>query len=278
MMSDLVAIQITSTPNIKHNLELIEHQLKQLENKLQLVVLPECFAFFGARDKAQIDIAETLDTGPIQIALSALAKRYNKWIVAGTLPIKSLRNDTDRSAKTKFYAASLVYNNEGVRVSRYDKIHLFDVSVNDNTGDYKESATTLPGQKVITFDSPWGTVGQIVCYDLRFPELIQKMPQLDVLVVPSAFTRRTGEAHWHPLLQARSIENQCYVVASDQTGVHNNGRETYGNSCIYSPWGELLANLPANEGWVAAKYDKTLLANIRKEMPIQQHKHNRKPF
>jgi predicted amidohydrolase len=277
-MTDLVAIQITSTPSIERNLALIENQLRQLTDKQQLVVLPECFAFFGGLDKRQVDIAETAGNGPIQSALSALAKRYNKWIVAGTVPIKPPKNNTVRSVKEKYYAASLVYDNNGLLVSRYDKIHLFDVSVNDNTGHYKESATTLPGQNVIFFESPWGTVGQIVCYDLRFPELIQKMPQLDVLVVPSAFTRRTGEAHWHALLQARSIENQCYVVASDQTGVHHNGRETYGNSCIYSPWGELLANLPANEGWVAAKYDKTLLANIRKEMPIQQHKHNRKPF
>ncbi len=104
------------------------------------------------------------------------------------------------------------------------------------------------------------------------------LPEKPQLLVPSAFTRQTGDAHWHALLKARSIENQCYVVASDQTGVHNNGRETYGNSCIYSPWGELLANLPENKGWVAAKYDKVLLANIRKEMPIQQHKNNRKPF
>lgn len=277
-MSDLVAIQISSTPSVEQNLLLIERQLSALPDKPQLVVLPECFACFGARDKAQIEIAENLDHGPIQSALSAMAKRYNKWIVAGTVPIKPTEECSAESDKQKFYAASLVYNNEGIRVSRYDKIHLFDVSVNDNTGHYKESATTLPGEKVVTFASPWGTIGQIVCYDLRFPELIQQMPQLDVLVVPSAFTRRTGEAHWHALLQARSIENQCYVVASDQTGVHNNGRETYGNSCIYSPWGEILANQPADEGWVAAKYDQMLLANIRKEMPIQQHKYNRKPF
>lgn len=277
-MTDLVAIQISSTPSIEQNLVLVERQLAALPEKPQLVVLPECFACFGSRDKVQTEIAEKLDHGPIQSALSELAKRYNKWIVAGTVPIKPTDVNDGESDSQKFYAACLVYNNDGVRVSRYDKIHLFDVSVNDNTGRYKESATTLPGENVVTFDSPWGTVGQIVCYDVRFPELIQQMPQLDVLVVPSAFTRRTGEAHWHALLQARSIENQCYVVASDQTGVHNNGRETYGNSCIYSPWGELLANLPANEGWVAAKYDKILLANIRKEMPIQQHKNNRKPF
>lgn len=277
-MTDLVAIQLSSTPSIEQNLIVVERQLAALPETPQLVVLPECFACFGSRDKGQAEMAEKLDDGPIQSALSALARCYNKWIVGGTVPIKPTEVECGNKDSSKFYAASLVYNNAGLRVSRYDKIHLFDVSVNDNTGLYKESATTLPGENVITFDSPWGRVGQIVCYDLRFPELIQQMPQLDVLVVPSAFTRRTGEAHWHALLQARSIENQCYVVASDQTGVHNNGRETYGNSCIYSPWGELLANLPTNEGWVAAKYDKVLLANVRTGMPIQQHKTNRKPF
>ncbi|MFQ3248468.1 MAG: putative amidohydrolase [Glaciecola sp.] len=275
-MTDFVAIQMTSSPSVANNFDVLEQQIKQLPKKQQLLVLPECFACFGARDKAQFDIAETLDNGPIQTKLVALAKRYNKWIVAGSIPIKPDVETKDSAMPEKFYAASLVYNNLGERVSRYDKIHLFDVSVDDSTGSYKESNTTISGEHVVTFDSPWGKVGQIICYDLRFPELIQEMPQLDVLVVPSAFTRRTGEAHWHALLQARSIENQCYVVASDQTGVHENGRETYGNSCIYSPWGELLANLPANEGWVAAKYDYALLAKIRNEMPIQQHKKNRK--
>jgi predicted amidohydrolase len=275
-MTDFVAIQITSSPSVENNLDLVERQIKQLPKKQQLLVLPECFACFGAGDKAQIDIAETLGNGPIQRRLADLAKRYNKWIVAGSLPIKASVEASDSAKTEKFYAASLVYNHLGERVSRYDKIHLFDVNVDDNTGSYKESNTTISGEKIVTFDSPWGKVGQIICYDLRFPELIQAMPQLDVLVVPSAFTRRTGEAHWHALLKARSIENQCYVVASDQTGVHENGRETYGNSCIYSPWGELLANLPSNEGWVAAKYDNALLAKIRNEMPIQQHKKNRK--
>jgi nitrilase len=275
-MSDLVAVQITSTPSVTQNLALIEQHIQQLPETQQLIVLPECFACFGAGDKAQTKIAEELDNGPIQSHISALAKRYGKWIVAGSLPIKAPANESNDA--DKFYAASLVYNSDGQRISRYDKIHLFDVSVDDNTGNYRESACTIPGAKVVTFDSPWGTVGQIICYDLRFPELMQKMPQLDVLVVPSAFTKRTGQAHWHALLKARSIENQCYVVASDQTGVHENGRETYGNSCIYSPWGELLANLPSIEGWVSAKYDNELLAKIRSEMPIHQHKKNRKPI
>lgn len=287
-MADLVAIQMTSTPSAEQNLRFIENQLTSLPEYAQLVVLPECFACFGGRDKNQLEIAETLDDGPIQSKLSALSKRYNKWIVAGSLPIKpnsvkyvdadDINSGMSDAAQNKFYAASLVYNANGERVNRYDKIHLFDVSIEDSTGSYLESATTLPGKNVRVFDSPWGRIGQIVCYDLRFPELVQQMSQIDILVVPSAFTKRTGEAHWHPLLQARSIENQCYVVASNQTGVHNNGRETYGNTCIYSPWGELLANLPSEQGWVSAKYDQTLLAKIRRNMPIQQHKTNRNAF
>lgn len=278
-MTDLVAIQLCSAPDPTNNLAKVEKQLASLPTHPQLVVLPECFACFGAPDNTQIKLAEALDDGPIQTQLSALAKRYKKWLVAGTLPILPAPDDTSSLSNAgKFYAASLVYNHLGERVSRYDKVHLFDVSVNDNTGTYLESSSTLPGQHVVTFDSPWGTIGQIVCYDVRFPELTQAMPQLDVLVVPSAFTQRTGQAHWHTLLKARSIENQCYVVASDQSGVHNNGRETYGNSCVYSPWGELLANLPSGEGWVGALYDQRLLTTIRHEMPLKQHKHNRKQF
>ncbi|MFT5543194.1 MAG: putative amidohydrolase [Glaciecola sp.] len=277
-MADLVAIQMTSSPSPEENLAFIEQQLKALPEKQQLLVLPECFACFGGTEKAQYSLAETLDDGPIQTKLSVLAKTYNKWIVAGSLPIKPKNLDEQDSANTKFYAASLVFNSQGERVSRYDKIHLFDVTLDDNTGSYRESDSTLYGQKVSVFDSPWGRVGQLICYDLRFPELVQKMSQIDVLVVPSAFTQRTGKAHWYPLLQSRSIENQCYVVASNQTGVHNNGRQTFGHTCIFSPWGDLLANLSKEQGWVAARYDSTLLTTLRQEMPIQQHKTNRNAF
>ncbi len=277
-MADLVAIQMTSSPSPEENLAFIEQQIKALPEKQQLLVLPECFACFGGTEKAQYNLAETLDDGPIQTKLSALAKTYNKWIIAGSLPIKPEKLDEQDSANTKFYAASLVFNSQGERVSRYDKIHLFDVTLDDNTGSYRESDSTLYGQKVSVFDSPWGRVGQLICYDLRFPELVQKMAQIDVLVVPSAFTQRTGKAHWYPLLQSRSIENQCYVVASNQTGVHNNGRQTFGHTCIFSPWGDLLANLSKEQGWVAAHYDPTLLSKLRQEMPIQQHKTNRNAF
>lgn len=277
-MGDLVSIQMTSSPSPEENLAFVEQELKALPEKQQLVVLPECFACFGGGSKAQYNIAEILDKGPIQSRLSALAKAHNKWIVAGSMPIKP--DDTFKSgaAEKKFYATSLVFDAQGKRVSRYDKIHLFDVTIDDNTGTYRESDSTLYGQDVVTFDSPWGRVGQIICYDLRFPELVQQMGQIDVLVVPSAFTQRTGQAHWYPLLQSRSIENQCYVVASNQTGVHNNARQTFGHSCIYSPWGDLLANLATDRGSLAADYDSALLAKIRQEMPIQQHKKNRNAF
>jgi nitrilase len=277
-MADLVAIQMTSSPNVEENLAFVEQQLQALPEKQQLVVLPECFAYFGGTDKAQYNLAETLDDGPIQTKLSQFAKTYNKWIVCGSMPIKPDSPLDPAASRDKFYAASLVFNAKGERVSRYDKIHLFDVNIDDNTGSYRESNSTLYGQSISVFDSPWGRVGQIICYDLRFPELVQEMAQIDVLVVPSAFTQRTGKAHWHALLQSRSIENQCYVVASNQTGVHTNGRQTFGHSCIFSPWGDLLANLSTEQGRVAARYDQALLAKLRREMPIQQHKLNRNAF
>ncbi|MEQ3653161.1 MAG: carbon-nitrogen hydrolase family protein [Glaciecola sp.] len=277
MMDDLIAIQITSGPNINANLDAIETELVKLDHDSALVVLPECFACFDAGDKVLMSIAEEIDNGHIQTRIAALAKQYNKWIVAGTIPVKAQQGEVGYG-EDRFYAASLVYDNQGHRVRRYDKIHMFDVSVNDNTNEYRESASTLPGQHVVFFESPWGRVGQIVCYDLRFPELAQRMGQIDVLVVPSAFTLKTGEAHWHALLAARSIENQCYVIAANQTGVHSNGRETYGNSCIYSPWGELLANLPENQGKVGARYQHDLLSSIRQSMPIQTHKTHRTAF
>ena len=159
-MADLVAIQMTSSPSPEENLAFIEQQIKALPEKQQLLVLPECFACFGGTEKAQYNLAETLDDGPIQTKLSALAKTYNKWIIAGSLPIKPEKLDEQDSANTKFYAASLVFNSQGERVSRYDKIHLFDVTLDDNTGSYRESDSTLYGQKVSVFDSPWGRVGQ----------------------------------------------------------------------------------------------------------------------
>lgn len=270
MSPKLIALQMVSVPDTEQNLNQVEALIKAVvPQKVQtptLVVLPECFSFFGSKDSAQLDIAEIIGDGPIQTRLSAIAKQYGVWIVSGTMPTK-IEDET-----TRFEASCLVFDDQGKRRAAYQKIHMFDVEVADNTGSYKESRTTKPGNKVVVIeDTPFGRLGLAVCYDLRFPSLFHAMGSIDVLVLPAAFTQKTGEAHWHPLLQARSIEKQCYVVAANQGGEHDNGRMTYGHSCIYSGWGELLTEIRQGPGCVSAQMDFEQLKQIRSNMPVTQH-------
>ncbi len=234
-MVNLIALQMTSTPNVEENLDTVASEMAAANiEKDSLVVLPECFACFGGKDKGQLEIAEVKGDGVIQHSLSSLAKQHQCYIVSGTFPVKTKNPD-------KFSAACMLFGPSGELLADYRKIHMFDVSVNDNTGSYKESATTEAGSEVVTVQTPIGNIGLAVCYDVRFPGLFTAMGDIDILVLPAAFTQRTGEAHWHALLQARAIEKQCFVVAPNQSGVHANGRETYGHSIILSPWGETLA-------------------------------------
>lgn len=264
----MVAIQMNSFPLVEDNLLFVEQQLKSLPPQRPcLVVLPECFACFGGSDKAILDIAENLHQGPIQHKLKQFAKEYDIWLVAGSFPILC-------QTAHKFTASSLLINNLGEIVEEYQKIHLFDVQVADNTGAYLESRYTQAGSKLIVSNTPFGNIGLAICYDIRFPSMFSAMSQfapLDVLVLPAAFTQQTGQAHWHALLTARAIENQCYIVAANQTGEHRNKRQTFGHSCIISPWGEKLAELPQATGMIHAQMDQQLLADIRTKMPVYQH-------
>lgn len=265
---NMVAIQMCSSPLVEDNLLFIEQQLKLLPSQRPcLVVLPECFACFGGGDKAMLDIAEDLDDGPIQQKLKQFAKQYNIWLVAGSLPVLC-------STQNKFTASCLLINEQGEIIEEYQKIHLFDVQVADNTGTYLESRYTQAGSQLIVTKTPFGNLGLAVCYDIRFAGLFVSMnqiAQLDVLALPAAFTQQTGQAHWHALLTARAIENQCYIVAANQTGEHRNKRQTYGHSCIISPWGEKLVELPQDTGMIHAQLDHPLLADIRTKMPVYQH-------
>ena len=269
-MVSIGAIQMTSSPDVDINIAKVKALLPPKSETPQLVVLPECFSLFGAGDKAQLELAQHRQAH-ILSQLQQLAKAHNCWLVAGTLPTLS-------SQGAKFRAASYCINNSGEVVARYDKIHLFDVSVEDNTGSYRESRYTAPGTEVVCVDSPFGKIGMAVCYDIRFAGLFQAMGAIDVLVLPSAFTQKTGQAHWHALLQARSIELQCYVVGADQWGTHENERKTYGNSVIYSPWGEQLACIEQNEGYISASLDSKRLTAIRQQMPVYQHRRFRSHF
>jgi predicted amidohydrolase len=264
----IVAMQMTSSPLVADNLLFVEQQLKLLPvQRPCLVVLPECFACFGGGDKLMLSIAENLHHGPIQLKLKQLARQYGVWLVAGSLPLLC-------PTANKFTASCLLINANGEIVEEYQKIHLFDVQVADNTGTYLESLHTQAGSKLVVANTPFGNLGLAVCYDIRFAGMfvaMDQIAQLDVLTLPAAFTQQTGQAHWHSLLTARAIENQCYIVAANQTGKHRNKRQTYGHSCIISPWGEKLAELPQDKGTIHAQIDHQLLADIRSNMPVYQH-------
>lgn len=266
--ANVVAIQMCSSPLVEDNLLFVEQQLKRLPTQRPcLVVLPECFACFGGGDKLILDIAEDLHQGPIQQKLRQFAKEYDVWLVAGSMPITCQIAD-------KYTASCLLINDQGEFIEEYQKIHLFDVQVEDNTGSYLESRHTQAGSKLVVAPTPFGNLGLAVCYDIRFAGMFLAMTQiapLDVLTLPAAFTQQTGQAHWHSLLSARAIENQCYIVAANQTGEHMNKRQTYGHSCIISPWGEKLAELPHETGMIHAQIDHQLLADIRTKMPVYQH-------
>ena len=266
--ANIVAIQMTSSPLVADNLLFVEQQLQLLPlQRPCLVVLPECFACFGGGDNLMLDIAEDLNHGPIQHKLKQFAKQYGIWLVAGSLPILC-------PTANKFTASSLLIDDHGEIVEEYQKIHLFDVQVADNTGTYLESRATQAGNKLVVTSTPFGILGLAVCYDIRFAAMfvaMNQIAQLDVLALPAAFTQQTGQAHWDALLRARAIENQCYIVAANQTGKHRNKRQTYGHSCIISPWGEKLVELPHDSGMIHTQIDHQLLADIRTKMPAYQH-------
>jgi predicted amidohydrolase len=270
-MNNFAAIQMISESNPEINLSRLKQLLIELspaEN--QLVVLPENVLRFA--DKEQyLAIAEELGHGAYQEQLAALAKQYRCYLICGSFPIKS---DGDN----KVFTTMLVFSPQGKLICHYHKLHLFDALVTDNKGVYKESDSFLAGQEIKLFDwtidsSTSVKVGLAICYDLRFPALFQTLRAqgAEVIVIAAAFTRVTGEVHWQPLLQARAIENQCYVVAANQGGLNSAGRETFGHSMIISPWGEILNQLEFGEGVIQADFKKSLLEEVRQAMPVVLH-------
>ena len=272
-MTKIAAIQMASGTNVSANLNEISRQiLSAAKAGAKLIVLPENFAIMGLQDADLVKVAEDEGTGPIQDFLSEQAKNNKIWIVAGTVPIKL--NSDNVNYENKVYAACLVYNEKGEVVSRYDKIHLFDVHLEITSETYNESETIEAGNKAVVVDTPFGKVGLAICFDLRFPELFRQLVLLgaEIIVLPSAFTAITGKAHWEVLLRARAIENLCYVVASAQGGYHVNGRQTHGDSMIIDPWGTILDHLPQGSGYVIADVDIENVNNIRKNFPVLKNR------
>ncbi len=260
----VAAIQMASSPHVAANLSEAERLIeKAAAGGAKLVALPEYFAIMGMKDTDKVKVREAEGKGPIQSFLSRMAKKYGIWLVGGSVPLEA-------SAKDKVRNSCLVYDDRGKQVARYDKIHLFGLDL--GTEHYKEEKTIEPGSQIVVIDSPFGRIGLSICYDLRFPELFRAMMDVDMIMVPSAFTATTGKAHFETLVRARAIENLAYVIAPAQGGYHLSGRETHGDTMIVDPWGVVLDRLPRGSGVVFANINPAYQAGLRKSLPALKHR------
>jgi predicted amidohydrolase len=267
-VTTVACIQMASGPNVGANLFEAERLIGMaVEKGAKLVVLPENFAIMGKDQSDKVVVREAPGAGQIQDFLAQQASKHSIWLVGGTVPL--VAHDDH-----KIRAACLLFDDRGRQVARYDKIHLFDVSVVDSDESYTESDTIEPGDQVVVVETPFGKLGLAICYDLRFPELFRTMLDqgMELLALPSAFTAITGKAHWEPLVRARAIENLCYVFAAGQGGYHVNGRATYGHSMIVGPWGQVMNELANGSGLVCAEVDLDRLHNIRRTFPCLDHR------
>lgn len=260
----VAAIQMASGPNVSANLAEAERLIAMaVAQGAKLVVLPENFSIMGLKDTDKIAVAEEEGKGAVQKFLAAQAKKHKIWLVGGSVPLAA-------SVPDKVRNTCLVYDDKGKLAGRYDKIHLFGLDLGNE--HYREEETIEAGDQVVVVQTPFGRLGLSVCYDLRFPELYRAMKDVDVIVVPSAFTETTGKAHWETLVRARAIENLAYVVAPAQGGYHLSGRETHGNSMIVDPWGVILDRLPRGSGVVIANINRAYQASLRQSLPALQHR------
>jgi predicted amidohydrolase len=256
----VAAIQMVSAAEVPANLAAAERLIAEAAAQgARLAALPENFYLIGRHEGDKVKARERDGSGPIQDFLAEAARRHRLWLLAGTVPLETA--DAGR-----ILSASLLYDDAGRRVARYDKMHLFRF---DGAGNerYDEARTLEPGAAPLAVPSPFGRLALSICYDVRFPELYRSLGEFDLMFVPSAFTVPTGRAHWEILLRARAVENQAYVMAPAQGGLHQSGRRTYGHTMIVDPWGEVLAELAEGEGVVLAEIDSGRLREVRGSLP-----------
>ncbi len=261
----VAALQMVSGPDVAANLVTAGALAEEAAAAgAKLVALPEYFGIMGMRDTDKLAARERPGAGPIQDFLADTARRLGLWVVGGSVPLDAGRDD-------RVYNSSLVYDPQGRLAARYDKIHLFGLEL--GTERFSEARTILPGGTISTVDTPFGRLGLSVCYDLRFPELYRAMGPVDLILVPSAFTATTGDAHWEVLLRARAIENQACVLAPAQGGVHPSGRRTHGHSMVVDAWGRILAERASDgPGVVLADIDPSAIADVRRSLPALEHR------
>ena len=266
----VAAVQMVSTTSLDRNLRDAEALIAQAARAgAELVALPEYFCLMGRRETDKVAAREPDGDGPVQRFLAAQARAHGVWLVGGTTPLAADAGDRVRNSV-------LVYDPQGRRAARYDKVHLFAFTRGDES--YDEARTIEPGRSVAGFEftaragSPVLKVGLSVCYDLRFPELYRAMGRPDLILVPAAFTATTGRAHWVTLLTARAVENLCYVLAPAQGGQHENGRATFGHSMLIGPWGEVIAQRPDGAGVVVGDIDTLRIAEVRASLPALDHR------
>jgi nitrilase len=261
----IAAVQMISTPGVAANLATAARLVAEAAAQgAQLVALPEYFPIIGGSDADRLAVRESEGRGPIQDFLAEAAARHGIWLVGGSLPLMA-------DDPSKLRNSCLVFDPTGRRAARYDKIHLFGFQ--KGAEFYDESATIEAGPpEPVAFAAPFGRIGLGICYDLRFPELFRALAPLDLIVLPAAFTDTTGMAHWETLLRARAVENQCYLLASAQGGLHPTGRMTHGNSMIIDPWGVVLARLDKGEGVVVAELDFARISEVRQSLPALRHR------
>lgn len=263
----LAAVQITTGPNIEENLTAIEQQIiRAAKAGANIIALPEVFACYDSQKYLAIGAQEVTPAGRLRSQMASWAKDYGVYLIGGTIPVLE---PTTR----KVYPRCYFYSDEGKELGYYDKLHLFDVDIDDAQGRYRESDMFLSGDEIKIFPTRYGNVGLTICYDLRFPYLFEKLRKAgaDIISVVAAFTEKTGKAHWATLLQARAIEQQCYILASNQWGQHDEKRRTFGHSMVVSPWGEVLDQLEEGAGIAYADIDLAEVERIRREMPLINH-------
>ena len=268
-MSKFATIQMVSTDNLDANLAQAAGLVKEAARQgAGFALLPEYFPIMSDDETAKVRIGEAPGAGPVQEFLADQAGSNRIWLMAGTFSLQS--DEADR-----VYNTCLLYNPDGIRTHRYDKMHLFDVQVGDEEKEvYNESKTIVPGRNTVVADTPLGRIGMTVCYDLRFPELYRELSgrQAEIITVPAAFTYATGKRHWELFLRARAVENLCYVIASNQGGRNTETRRTWGHSMIIGPWGDILCSLEEGPGVACADIDLAGVHELRQSFPALEHR------